>query len=194
MQGMDTVGGVRQLVSYAEQLARDPAGTIPQLAKLYGVDLQSLVAEQPYVDPQVAQLQSQLEQLTRQQQMSLQQQQQAQYNRLIEEVRSFETAAHENGNPKAPHFNRVFDRMVGLARGGLVNSIQDAYEMAVSLDKELQAELAEEARKQEALAKAAEAKKAMDASRTVKSKATTAGSPPAKSLRDDLAATIRELS
>ena len=91
--------------------------------------------------------------------MSLQQQQQAQYNRLIEEVRSFETAVDESGNPKAPHFNRVFDRMVGLARGGLVNSIQDAYEMAVSLDKELQAELAEEARKQEALAKeSAEAK------------------------------------
>lgn len=84
--------------------------------------------------------------------------------------------------------------MVGLARGGLVNSIQEAYEMAVSLDKELQAELAEEARKQEALAKAAEAKKAAEASRTVKSKATTAGSPPAKSLRDDLAATLRELS
>lgn len=73
MQGMDTVSGVRQLVSYAEQLARDPKGTIPQLAKLYGVDLGNLVAEQPYVDPQVAQLQSQLEQLQRQQQMSLQQ-------------------------------------------------------------------------------------------------------------------------
>lgn len=73
MQGMDTVSGVRQLVSYAEQLARDPKATIPQLAKLYGIDLQSLVAEQPYVDPQVAQLQSQLEQLQRQQHMSLQQ-------------------------------------------------------------------------------------------------------------------------
>lgn len=84
--------------------------------------------------------------------------------------------------------------MVGLARGGLVNSIQDAYEMAVSLDKELQQELAEEARKQDALAKAAEAKKAMDASRTVKSKATTQGAPPSKSLRDDLLATARELS
>lgn len=100
----------------------------------------------------------------------------------------------ESGSPKAPHFNRVFDRMIGLARGGLVNSIQDAYEMAVSLDKELQAEIAQEGQKQAALAKAAEAKKALDASKTVKSKATSAGAPPAKSLRDDLAATIREIS
>lgn len=84
--------------------------------------------------------------------------------------------------------------MVGLARGGLVNSIQDAYEMAVGLDKELQAELAEEARKQEALAKAAEAKKAAEASRTVKSKATQAGAPPSKSLRDDLRASLREMT
>jgi hypothetical protein len=139
-------------------------------------------------------LQSQLQQLQQQQQMSVQQSQQAQYNRLMDEIRSFETAADEHGNPKAPHFNRVFDRMVGLARGGLVNSIQEAYEMAVNLDKDLQSEMAEDARKQEALAKAAEAKKAADASRTVKSKATNAGAPPSKSLRDDIAASIREMT
>jgi hypothetical protein len=40
---------------------------------LYGVDLGSLVAEQPYVDPQVATLQQQLQQLQQQQQMSVQQ-------------------------------------------------------------------------------------------------------------------------
>lgn len=83
--------------------------------------------------------------------MSVQQQQQAQYNRLIEEVRSFETAVDENGTPKHPHFNRVFDRMVRLVRAEEAKSIQDAYEMAVTLDKELQAEMAEEARKQEAI-------------------------------------------
>jgi hypothetical protein len=183
-----------QLLAYAEQLAKDPKSTIPQLAKLYGVDLGALVAEQPYVDPQVAQLQSQLQQLQQQQQMSVQQSQQAQYNRLMDEIRSFETAADESGNPKHPHFNRVFDRMVRLVRAEEAKSIQDAYEMAISLDKELQAEMAEEARKQEALAKAADAKKAADASRTVKSKATNAGAPPSKSLRDDIAASIREMT
>lgn len=73
MQGMDTRQGLGQLLAYAEQLAKDPKSTIPQLAKLYGVDLGSLVAEQPYVDPQVATLQQQLQQLQQQQQMSLQQ-------------------------------------------------------------------------------------------------------------------------
>lgn len=73
MQGMDTRQGLGQLLAYAEQLAKDPKSTIPQLAKLYGVDLGALVAEQPYVDPQVATLQQQLQQLQQQQQMSVQQ-------------------------------------------------------------------------------------------------------------------------
>ena len=50
-------------MTYAEALAKDPAGMIPKLAEMYGVDLQSLVAEQPYVDPQVSALQQQLQQL-----------------------------------------------------------------------------------------------------------------------------------
>lgn len=62
-------------MTYAEALAKDPAGMIPKLAEMYGVDLQSLVAEQPYVDPQVSALQQQLQQL---QQAQTQQQQFAQ--------------------------------------------------------------------------------------------------------------------
>ena len=74
MQGMDSRQGLTQLLSYAEQLARNPAQMIPQLAKMYNVDLQSLVAEQPYVDPQTAAIQAELQALKQQQQMSVQQQ------------------------------------------------------------------------------------------------------------------------
>ena len=52
-QGMSAEAGVSQLLSYAQALATDPQAMIPKLAQMYGVDLHSLVAEQPYVDPLV---------------------------------------------------------------------------------------------------------------------------------------------
>lgn len=189
MQGMDSVQGIRQVLSYAESLARDPAGMIPKLAEMYGVDLGQLIQQQPYVDPEVQTLKQQLQQLQASQ-IQAQQAQAAQVqNRLIEEIQAFETAVDEQGNPKAPHFQRVFDRMVGLARGGLAQGIQQAYEMAVSLDAELQAEIAAEREKQTAATRAAEAKKAVEASRTVKGKSTE-GNPPEKSIREELAAQL----
>lgn len=187
MQGMDTVSGVRQLVSYAEALAKDPASMIPQLAQMYGVDLQSLVAEQPYIDPQVSALQQQVQQMQQAEQWQRQAAQQQQLARLSDEVRAFETAADEQGNPKAPHFQRVFNTMVALANGGAAKSIQEAYDKAVLLDSELQAELAEARAKQEATARAAEVNKAQAASRTVKSKGAE-GEPPVRSAREEFAA------
>lgn len=139
---------------------------------MYGVDLQSLVEEQPYVDPQVSALQQQLQMMQQAQHQQVQQVQQQQYHRLTEEIRAFETAADEQGNPKAPHFTRVWDSMLRLANGGLAKNIQEAYEKAVALDSELQAEIAADRAKKDASTRAAEAKKALDASRGVRSKGT----------------------
>jgi len=188
-QGMSPETGVRQLLSYAEALARDPASVIPQLAQMYGVDLQSLIAEQPYVDPQVQALQQQLQQVQGQFYQQHQQAQQQQYHRLTEEIRAFETAVDEQGNPKAPHFTRVWDSMLRLANGGLAKNIQEAYEKAVALDHDLQAEIAADRAKKEAATRAAEAKKALDASRGVKSKGTE-GAPPVRSAREEFAAQL----
>ena len=188
-QGLSPDAGVRQLLSYAEALARDPASTIPQLAQMYGVDLQSLVAEQPYIPPEISALQTQLQQMQQAQQYQLQAAQQQQMHRLTEEIRAFETAADEQGNPKAPHFQRVYGAMVQLAQGGLAKSLQEAYDKAVALDSELQAEIAAEQAKRDAAVRAAEAKKALDASRGVKSKGAE-GAPPVRSAREEFAAQL----
>ena len=185
-QGMSPEMGVSQLLSYAQALATDPASMIPKLAQMYGVDLHSLVAEQPYVDPQVQALQQQIQQMQQAQHQQQQYAQQQQYNGLTEQVQAFETAVDENGQPRAPHFSRVFDSMIGLARGGMARTIQEAYEKAVHLDKDLQADIAADNARREATARAAEAKKALDASKTVRSKSTAEGIP-VKSLRDELA-------
>lgn len=172
-QGMTTETGVRQLLAYAEALARDPASVIPQLAQMYGVDLQQLVAERPYVPQEMVALQQQVQQMQQAAQWQQQQQQQSFHARLGEEIRAFQTATDEQGTLKAPHFERVYDTMLALARGGAAKNIQDAYDKAVRLDAELQTEIASEKAKQEAAARAAEANKAAGASRTVKSKSTT---------------------
>ena len=185
-QGMSPAQGITQVLSYADALSNDPASVIPQLAQMYGVDLHQLVAEQPYVDPQTTALQQRIAQLEQAAQMQQQQQQQYQQNRIAQEIQAFQSAVDEQGNPKAPHFDRVFDRMLGLARGGLAQSIEDAYRMAVSLDPELQAEIAQANAAREAAARAAEAKKAVEASKTVQGKA-TGDVPPAMTLRDELA-------
>lgn len=186
-QGLSPAQGVTQVLSYAEALANDPASVIPQLAEMYGVDLRQLVAEQPYVDPEVAALKQQLAAIQNERQTWAQQQQQQQHTRIAEEIQAFQSATDEQGNPKAPHFDRVFDRMLGLARGGLAQNIQDAYDMAVRMDADLQAEITQKRAVDEAAARAAEAKKAVEASKTVQGKSTTGGPPPAMSLRDELA-------
>ena len=189
MQGMDTVSGVRQLVTYASELARDPAGMIPKLAQMYGVDLASLVAEQPYVPQEVLSLQQQLQQVQGQFQQLTQYQQQQQYARLNQEIQAFQTAVDEQGNPKAPHFERVFDSMVQLANAGLAKSIQEAYDKAVALNPEIQAEVQQQAQQAQAVTRAAEANRALEASRGVRSKG-SGGAQPVRSAREDYAAAL----
>lgn len=186
-QGLSPAQGVTQIMSYANALASDPAGTLRQLADMYGVDLQQLVADAPYVDPQIAALERRLAAFEQDRQTQGQQHQQQLHNRVAQEIQAFQEAKDEQGNPKAPHFDRVFDRMLGLARGGLAQNIQQAYEMAVSLDAELQAEISQKRAADEAAAQALAAKKAVEASRTVQGKSTTDGPPPGVSLRDELA-------
>lgn len=187
-QGMDTRQGLSQLLSWGQALASNPQQTLLELAKLYNVNLREAVAEQPYVDPQVQALQQKLQAMEQQLGQYQQSGQQQQYNRVLEQLKAFESATDEQGNPKHPYYSRVFDKMVGLARGGLVNNIEEAYAKAVALDPDIQAEIAQERAAAEAAARAAEAKKAAEASRTVKSKSTDPGKEPERGLREEIAA------
>ena len=124
-QGLTPEQGLGQIMSYAEALASDPASTLLQLAEMYGVDLQQTFAEQPYVDPQVQALQREIAELKQATQGYGQQQQQQQHHRVAQEIQAFQSAVDEQGKPRAPYFDRVFDQMMGLAKGGLApNGIQ----------------------------------------------------------------------
>lgn len=188
-QGMDTRQGLSQLLGWGQALASNPKQTLMELAKLYQVDLAEAVAAQPYVDPAFQQLEQRYQQLEQRLQQVQQYPQQEQQNRVLEQLKAFETATDEQGNPKHPYYSRVFDQMVGLARGGLTQSIEDAYAKAVALNPEIQAEITQKRDAEAAAARAAEAKKAAEASRTVRSKAGGDVRVPDRTLRDDIAAT-----
>lgn len=188
-QGMDTRQGLSQLLGWGQALASNPQQTLLELAKLYQVNLAEATAAQPYVDPAYQKLEQQYQQLQQQLQQVQQYPVQQQQTQMLERLKAFETATDEQGNPKHPHYARVFDRMAGLARGGLAKSIEDAYAMAVSLDPELQAEIKAKTDAEQAAARAAEAKKAAEASRTVKSKSGGTPAEPDRGLRAELEAT-----
>lgn len=187
-QGMDPAQGIGQIMSYAEALAENPQATLMQLAELYGVDLGQLVAEQPYVDPQYSALEQRLRQFEQAQTNWEQQQQQARLDQYAQQVTAFAESKDEQGNPKYPHYDRLFPAMLGLANAKLATDFDTAYQMAYKLDSELSSADAAQRELSDAATRAAQAKKAVDASKTVMGKSTVEGAPPQQSLRDELAA------
>jgi hypothetical protein len=184
-QGLDKVAGVRQVFSYAQALAQDPGATLMQLANMYGVDLNELIQGQPYVDPEVSNLKQTVQQLQQQLGQVGNREQEAVRNRVLSEVQAFAEAKDAAGNLQYPYFDRVIDKMTGLAQAKMAQTLGEAYEMALRLDPEVQAEIAAATQQQEAAARAAAAKKALGASQTVQGKSTE-NVPPSKSLRDEL--------
>lgn len=192
-QGMDTRQGLSQLLGWGQALASNPQQTLLKLAELYQVNLAEATAAQPYVDPAYQKLEQQYQQLQQQLQTVQQYPQQQEQNRVLEQLKAFETATDEQGGPKHPYYNQVFDQMVGLARGGLAQNIEDAYAKAVAMNPEIQAQITQQKDAARAATQAAEAKKAAEASRTVRSKSGGDVRVPDRGLRDDIAATAASM-
>lgn len=190
LQGMSLQQGLGQLIQAGQFLAaqpddafpyfaqsyrpNEPAKVLQALAKQWGADISQLGQDAPYVDPQISAILTPLQQevqALKQQQYQARMMQQQQYQRgLLSHVEQFENAKDESGNPLYPHYERVADKMIGILNGKLAESLEDAYEMAVNLDKELAAEIAQKRAQEEAAARQAAAEKAIGASKTVAGK------------------------
>lgn len=190
LQGMTLQQGLSQLIQAGQFLAsqpdnafpwfaqayrpNDPGKVIQALAKQWGTDVAQLSQDAPYVDPQVSAmlgpLQREVQELRQFQHQARMQQQQQQQAALLGQIEQFENAKDESGNALYPHFERVYDRMVGLLNGRLAQGLQDAYEQAISLDRDLVAEIAQKKAQEDAAARAAAAEKAIEASKTVAGK------------------------
>lgn len=187
MQGMDVSSGLRQMTAIAEQLARDPHGTLPKLAEMYGVNLHELNAEQPFATEQEAALRAQLSQLSNQvnqmQHLHASSQREATNRAAVGELQSFMHIKDESGQPKYPHVERLSGQMATLVMAGA--SLEQAYKAAMHMDDDLLSQISKETEAKQAAKRAAEAKRGLEASRTVRAK--TPGSPQVKrSLRESL--------
>ncbi|MBI1425788.1 MAG: hypothetical protein GC149_20370 [Gammaproteobacteria bacterium] len=147
---------------------------LQKLAKDYGIPYGATTVQDgegdEYVDPQVSALQQTVKDLTTQlneiRQGDQNRQQQA-HRQLMEEqagvVKTFAEAKDESGSLKHPHFDLVRDKMSELVKKDVVKTIDEAYQMALTLVPEAKAKIDAEAKakaSREAADKAKKAKKA----------------------------------
>lgn len=160
-----------------------------KLAQDYGVNLNG---EIPQVDPNVSVLQQQIQQLTGWIQQKQQREEQMQAESLNSEIQRFAS------DPANKYFEEVRNDMAALLQGGIVKTLQEAYDRAVyanpntrnQLLAEQQAQV-EAKRKAELSQKAQEAKKA--ASVNVPKKGTTAPRRPVGTMDDTIRAEAERL-
>lgn len=195
LSGMDDVSAIRQLFAVHDSLKNDPSGTIQWLAQTYGADLTQTQEE---VDPTVAALQRQIQQLHQEQQRSQSAQQEQQQQALVKQIEAFENEKGEDGKLKHPHFQDVHDDMTRLFQSGMATTLEDAYEKAVNLRPDLrqviQKQTQEQTRQKQKAEKAKQAKRAKKAASGVKSSGASVKQDKPKTLRDELSALIDQQS
>lgn len=138
LNGVNPATLFNQYLAIEKSLATDPAGTIQMLAQRVGVDLSSLNAAVPEVTPEIAQLQSQLND-TRQQLSSFQTErtnqnsalQQQNHTKLQGDLKNFAMAVDDAGVLKHPHFEELRVSMGALIQAGQATDMEAAYEKAL---------------------------------------------------------------
>ena len=169
-KGMNPQMGAAQLAHLGNMITNDPEQLMKEIAQKNNIDLNKMVEDQPYVDPQVAQLQQQVQemQMQSQQQYQYQQnQQQLQTNETVQnQITEFQSATDENGNSKYPHFAKLRDQMgeIMMSQYNDITEMLPAYERAAQYNPEIQAEIQAQAKKIEAESKNVQAIKATTAS------------------------------
>lgn len=101
---------------------------IREMAKSYNIDLAQAaqgIPEAPYVDPQVAALQKELQRVQSFVEQTQNERRQAEVKSISSAVDAFAS------NPANAHFAEVADQVVRLIQTGVANSLQEAYEQAV---------------------------------------------------------------
>lgn len=203
-EGGEPVAAVKALLNTAYVLrAGSPVQKVMALQSIatqYGItpehiaQAQAAQGQQQRVDPAVAAVQRELQQLKQSREQELAERQQAHQTQLQTEIQAFAAS------PGHEHFEQVKPHMAALLSNNLAKDMQDAYDQAVWARPDLrqtvlaaQQQTAQQAAQTQAQARAAAAKRAAGS---------VAGSPgtsipvsaPDRSLRDELRANLRAAS
>lgn len=143
-QGRNPIDVIGNYLYYGQQLAQNPQQTLQALAKEYGVDLNQLVQEQPYVDDYTKQLQNQVEQLQQQFYGQQSQQHEAYWQGQAQRARDFQNETDAKGNLLRPHLPEVMQEAFQLMNPHDPSTWQEAYERACWANPSVRAKLLEE--------------------------------------------------
>jgi len=174
--GINPAMGLAQMAHYGQMMYNDPKALIMELAQSSNVDLNTLLDEQPYVDPVVDERMRTLEQQLQQSQQVIGQFQQGMQNQSAQAVYSqisdFKNATDSEGQPLHPHLEQVHQDMSTLLQmpNSGVTDLKTAYDRAVQFNPEIQKQLQGQQVNGEAAKLQAEAVKAKQASAKVNSK------------------------
>lgn len=193
--GLDPVGAVTQLMATDHLLRygqpQEKMAKLQQMARYYNVDLGQVVNYEPQaVDPQVAALQQQVQQLSGYLQQQQLQGQQAEQHSLNSEIAAFAA------DPNHGHFDQVREHMAALLQAGLAKDLHEAYAQAVYANPTTRATVSQQAARaarEEAAKKATAARQA--ASVNVRSRpALPADVPAGQSMEETIRATLRRVT
>jgi len=193
--GLDPVGAVTQLMATDHLLRygqpQEKMAKLQQMARYYNVDLGQVGSYEPQaVDPQVAQLQQQVQQLSSYLQQQQFQGQQAEQYSLNSEIAAFAA------DPNHGHFEQVREHMAALLQAGLAKDLHEAYAQAVYANPTTRAAVSQQearAAREEAAKKAHVARQA--ASVNVRSRpALPTDVPAGQSMEDTIRATLRRVT
>ena len=179
--------GLAQLAHYGQMMYSNPQGLIQEIAQSAGIDLNQLVEDQPYIDPNTRNLQQEIQQLKQ----TIGHFQQGQANQSAQaiqsEINAFAEAKDGNGNLAHPHLEKVAPVMAQLIQTQ-GHDLQTAYDFAVQYNPEIQKEIQAQSEREKAKQRQAEADKAKAAKTGVNSKSKDApkAKPTINELFDDM--------
>jgi hypothetical protein len=181
------------------------AQMLRQLAQVNGVDLRSLIGQQPGAPGQQQQPNVPIDQIVQRsvnerfqamQQAQAQERERAEMQATNSEIESFRSKTDASGQPAYPYFDHVTSLMASILGGGVATTLEEAYQLAVKAHPETSQLIA---KAEQAAVKAKE-----EAQRKAQAKRRAAGSirggpgsssqPNGKdrSIRDELTAAFEE--
>lgn len=142
--GISEPQAIHNLLAAESYLNRDPQNGLRKLAKHYSVDLSALADGQEAVNPELAALRQEVQQLRGYMTESQRAQQEQASASLASQIETFATEKDAGGNLKHPHFDTLRERMGALITSGQAQNLNDAYEQAAWLDPSVRKELLEQ--------------------------------------------------
>lgn len=162
MRGLDDAGAIRQIFSTVDFMAKKPAEFAQWFLAQNNLTVESDQPQQPeftgeeqYEDPQMQALYQRNQQLESQLQQTLQRidnlegtfqyqnvrSQEAEQQRLRNEVEAFKAEAGPNGRPAHPYFDQVRPYMAALLRSDQNLGLKEAYDRACWANPDIRAKI-----------------------------------------------------